>query len=249
MTCISVHELIQPLLDQELDPSQKAGIEGHLRGCVTCAEFHHELTELRKAIRNGVPYFQAPRRLEVAIRDALRSADRTSTSGRMPWAWVAAAVSLGFATVMIWGIVALQARGSQQDLMAQEVVASHVRSLMAGHLLDVPTSDQHTVKPWFNGKLDFSPQMEDLSDEGFPLTGGRLDYLDHRAVAALVYKRRQHVINLFILPSAHSTGSRIALAKLNGFNIVHWTEQGFAHWAVSDVGGAELLEFARLCEK
>ena len=248
MTCESAHELIPPFLDQELEPSQRLEIEAHLRSCVACAEFHHELSELRKTIRGGAPYFQAPQGLDGRIRKALRQEARPTLQSRGPWVWIAAAASLGFAAAMIWGIVLLRSTTAHPDL-ALEIVSSHVRSLMPGHLLDVPSTDRHTVKPWFNGKLDFSPRVVDLTDEGFPLTGGRLDYLDNRSAAALVYRRRQHVINLFVWPSQEGSAEPGGVSTRNGFTIVHWREQGLGYWAVSDLSGDELREFARLYQK
>lgn len=249
MTCDSAHELIQPFLDQELDPAQKSEIEAHLRSCVACAEFHHELTELRNTIRAGAPYYRAPQGLGGRVRKALRQEARGALQHqRGPWAWIAAAASLGFAAAMVWGIVMLRSTALPPAL-AQEIVSSHVRSLMPGHLLDVPSTDRHTVKPWFNGRLDFSPRVVDLTDEGFPLTGGRLDYLDNRPVAALVYQRRKHIINLFVWPSADASNDRSSLSARNGFTIVHWREQGLGYWAVSDLSGDELRKFARLYER
>ena len=251
MTCESAHELIQPLLDEELDLSQRMEIEAHLRSCVACAEFHHQLSLLRTAIRSGAPYYQAPQGLEGRVRSALRQAAPAEMRprARSSWAWFAAAASLGFAAAMIWGIVALRSHETQPDLLAQQIVASHVRSLMAAHLMDVPSTDRHTVKPWFNGKLDFAPQVKDLSDEGFPLRGGRLDYLDDRPVAALVYQRRQHVINVFVWPFGSDSKNQEAARTLHGFNIVHWTDQGLGYWAVSDVNTDDLREFERLYQK
>jgi anti-sigma factor RsiW len=134
------------------------------------------------------------------------------------------------------------------DHITQEIISGHVRSLMADHLTDVASSDQHTVKPWFNGKLDFSPPVKDLSDHGFPLVGGRLDYLENRPVAALVYRHRKHFINLFIWPSAHGSDIGKKTLASDGYNLIHWEESGMVYWAVSDLNIGELQEFAQLIQ-
>jgi anti-sigma factor RsiW len=132
--------------------------------------------------------------------------------------------------------------------MAQQVVSSHIRSLQANHLSDIVSTDQHTVKPWFSGKLDFAPVVKDLAAQGFPLEGGRLDYLDNRPVAALVYKRRQHTINLFLWPTPGSdSGARTF--SIRGYNLAHWTRSHMAYWAVSDVNAGDLAEFVRDLDK
>src|SRR5262245_61303468 len=137
-------------------------------------------------------------------------------------------------------------RAARTDAIVDQVVANHVRSLLAAQLVDVVSSDQHTVKPWFDGKIDFAPEVRDLSANGFPLAGGRLDYLDGKTVAALVYHRNKHPINLFITPAlTNRSKSPTAIAR-RGYNIVSWTNNGMNYWAVSDLNQQELREFTEL---
>ncbi|MFC5520880.1 anti-sigma factor family protein [Polaromonas jejuensis] len=160
----------------------------------------------------------------------------------------------GFAAGVLASAVALQvlvgwpspSPSAAPEALNREIVASHVRSLMASHLLDIPSSDQHQVKPWFLGRLDYSPTVHDLSAAGFPLTGGRLDYIDGRPVAVLVYARGQHVINLYTWPAAGSSSRADSAASLQGFNLLGWTQSGMRFRAVSDISPAELAQFARL---
>ena len=142
------------------------------------------------------------------------------------------------------GIALFPSRTSSADLIAQDVLSSHLRSLIGAHLLDVPSSDQHTVKPWFNGKLDFSPEVRDFTAQGYPLIGGRIDYARGRPVAALVYQRRKHVINVFTGPSAAADGG--AELDHNGYHVVHWNISGMTWWAVSDLNAGELRQFVDL---
>ncbi len=203
---------------------------------------------LGAAIRAEIPALRAPDELRTRVRAALSSAAGPSVARRtMPppgWRWLGLAASLALVAVGSWR---LGSNRAAEGALSDQVLASHVRSLMPGHLTDVVSSDQHTVKPWFNGKLDFSPPVYDFAGRGYPLIGGRLDYLGGRPVAALVYGRRQHLINVFLWPVAqqgpadeHGTGTR------QGYNMLHWATRDYAYWVVSDLGTAELGEFAGL---
>ncbi|HEV7556333.1 MAG TPA: hypothetical protein VGO00_12790, partial [Kofleriaceae bacterium] len=180
--------------------------------------------------------------LEARIKAALPATQvHASVPARRAWQWPLAIGALAgvFAVVSTVGLyVALP---SADERTGDEIVSSHVRSLLADHAVDIASSDQHTVKPWFNGKLDFSPPVRDLAAEGFPLVGGRLDYVDHRPAAALVYRHAQHTINVFALPAADAKRDATPrTGAIRGFHTVRWTQDGMAFWAVSDVDAAEL---------
>jgi len=160
--------------------------------------------------------------------------------------WAAAAVGAAAVVAVAFFVSPMLSRSSQTEQIAQDVVSAHIRSLMPGHLTDVPSSENHTVKPWFAGKLDFSPPVADLSAEGFPLVGGRLDYAANRPVAALVYRRGKHFINLFVWPSASAHESAEAAGARQGYSVVFWTRAGTNYWAISDVNRADLRRFAGL---
>ena len=236
MTCEEVSTLLEAYVDGELDFRSNLDVEAHLAECAGCGNRVRERMELREIIAEAGAeaglYFPAPR--------AVRQQVRQSLPGR-PWPralWlVPVAAGLALAAVLIPRL--------GTPAMEEAVISGHVRSLMPEHLLDVPSSDTHTVKPWFNGRLDFSPPVKDLKAAGFPLAGGRLDYVRDRRVAALVYQRHRHVINVFVWPSRGGDGG-LEKDTRQGYNVLHWTQGGFEYWAVSDLNQQELGEFARL---
>src|SRR6266487_6231180 len=201
MDCKNAQILIAGYLDRELDPVQTVGMEDHLHGCAVCSRSYQDHQVLSEGLRTGSVYFKAPADLGKRIQRAVRQAAKAESAPRwLSWSWVRMAAPLAAAALVLFTLVPFLRGPSTEEILTREVVSGHVRSLMANHLADVPSSDQHTVKPWFNGKLDFSPPVKDFKTVGFPLTGGRLDYLDGRPVAALLYRRNQHTINLFVWP-------------------------------------------------
>ena len=247
MICQETRDLLHGYLDVELGLVKSIEIEGHLQDCHTCTQTYEGIRSLQSAIRESALRFEPPDRLRKRIRSTVRRESKTSTWPQIVgWRWMMAGASLVGAVIVIWAIAVVLSRPAPSDVVAQEVVSSHVRSLMANHLTDVPSSDQHTVKPWFNGKLDFSPPVKDLSQQGFILNGGRLDYVGERPVAALIYQRRQHSINLFIWPSASASDTAERAAVRQGYNLIGWTNAGMTYWAVSDLNLAELQHFVQL---
>jgi len=241
-----MQNLMHGYIDGELDLLNNLQFEQHLRDCPACAREHQNHQALRSALSNGSLYFNAPANLQKRVLSSVRASARGEPKpGMLSWRWLVAAGSLAFIAILILGLVFIQSRPARDELLAQEVVSGHVRSLMANHLTDVASTDQHTVKPWFDGKLDFSPQVTDLTAQGFPLVGGRLDYIGNRPVAALVYQRRQHFINLFIWPEAIESGSGNKISVRQGYNLIYWHRAGMAYWAVSDLNLNELQEFTQ----
>ena len=247
MTCAAKAErLLEAYVDGQLDLVKSLEMERHLSECEECAETVKSHRALQSALGGASLYFERPKHLEGRVRAELRKVATPSKTARpFGWWWRAAAASLPSMAILAGALMVMSRTPSDRDLLNQEVVSAHVRSLMAGHLTDVPSSDQHTVKPWFNGRLDFSPEVRDLATEGYPLVGGRLDYLGGRSVAALVYQRRQHSINVFLWPE--QDGSRVAAGEtsVRGYNLIRWSRSGTSYSAVSDLNLAELREFVR----
>ena len=237
--------MIHALIDHELDGANAAMIEARIAACAVCAAEQARLLALREAL--GGARVAAPdrlrRRLEASLQTAARKGPRRApTAGRRPWAWMGGGAGLAIAACAAALMVAIPWR--DEAALTRELIGDHVRSLQVAHLTDVATSDQHVVKPWFNGKLDFSPPVIELKDQGFPLVGGRLDYLNHRTVAAIVYRRGRHAINLFVWPDAGATGPG-GVRAVDGYTLRHWRSAGMSFWAVSDVNPADLAQFER----
>jgi anti-sigma factor RsiW len=235
-------------LDDALAAADVRELEAHLAQCPECARFRDGRLELRAAIRAQVPTFEAPAALRDRVRAAVGAAGGVARARRRfavrgVWRPLAVAASLAVVALGSWRLALQRAAG---ETLADDVLTSHIRSLMPGHLTDVPSSDQHTVKPWFNGRLDFSPPVYDFSGRGYRLLGGRLDYVDGRSVAALVYGRRQHVINVFLWPVARRPAAGPASRTHQGYHLLHWTTGDYTYWVVSDLGLSELGDFAGL---
>ena len=254
--CAEMRLLVQADVDGELAAGESARVGVHLDACPDCAALHERLAGLSVDLRKAAPHFAASDALRSLIQARVGGSTAAPVpvpewrlSSRLPWwrrlprpaLWSAAPFGAG-AVLAAWLMVALVLPPAPG--LPDEVVAGHIRALQPGHLMDVVSTDQHTVKPWFDGRLDFAPPVKDLQAEGFPLVGGRLDYLDARPVAALVYLRRQHAINLFVWPGGGHTGPSPIESNRSGYNVVRWNRDGMEFWAVSDLGAGELAEFA-----
>ena len=253
MACSEKEQLLHGYFDGELDLVSSLEMEEHLKTCAECALDLRSQQTIRGALRSARLYENAPQRLEDRIRAGVSA--KTAATGTVmpapkqrPWGqWLGAAAVIA---LIVFGaqivISSRRASSNSEELIAQEVVESHVRSLQLNHLMDVPSTDQHTVKPWFDGKLDFAPPVNDFSQQGFPLTGGRLDFIDHHNAAALVYMRRKHIINVFIWPQETKADEPSRTETINGYNIVHWDEGGFHYWIISDVSATDESQLASL---
>jgi anti-sigma factor RsiW len=275
LTCDECQERLAPYIDDELDVLDHHAVKAHLAGCPTCRPKYDSGRALGDTLRQKLPTFQAPDLLRARIGNALRAeAGRGSPAAAEPressstdpraaatsarsWRLLAFAATALFAVSTTYDIFAVRGPGpdivqrseSVDRAIEHDLLASHVRSLMPGHLTDVASSNQHNVKPWFNGRLDYSPPVHDLSDAGFPLVGGRVDYVGNRAVAVLVYQRRQHLISVYVWPSAadiEGGAEHTPVQTRQGYHMLSWTSGGMTRWAISDLNEDELAELARL---
>jgi anti-sigma factor RsiW len=257
MEHIEAIELLPAYLDRELGVGEAIAMERHLGGCAECqAEFAAQSAMSARIKRDGM-YFRAPadlaRRIEMSLPRSKSASVGMATrffdwlraeAGSKPWNvhWTGVGVVAASALTLLWSGSLYLALPSEQERLTQELVSSHVRSLQVEHLSDVASTDKHTVKPWFNGKLDFSPPVIDLAVQEFPLEGGRLDYVGGRTVAVLIYRHRKHPINLYIWPSTDADAPPMAQDR-QGYHLVHWVSGGMKYWAVSDLATSELEDF------
>jgi anti-sigma factor RsiW len=247
MSCDDAHMLLDAYVDGELDLVRGIEIEKHMEGCQDCARTVENLRALGSAMPSGGLYYQPPASLGPRLEKALQRAGRSEARPkRFGWQLIALAASLLLAVYLVARLSPGIPHDASSNLVAQETLDSHLRSLMPGHLTDVQSTDQHTVKPWFNGKLDYSPPVTDFAPQGFPLTGGRLDSLNGRAVAVLVYQRRQHLLNVYVWPASGVPDAGVSESARQGYNMLHWTRAGLNWWVVSDLNRDELNSFANL---
>jgi anti-sigma factor RsiW len=244
MTCDEARILLHALIDGELDAGHAREVEDHIAGCAACAAELAAYRTMSKAIAGADLRYTAPPALRRRIEASLPQSQAPSRRAVLRGFAMGSAVSAIAAT----GLVAIVLRSDDEARIEFEIVSAHLRSLQAGHLTDVISTDQHTVKPWFNGKLDVAPPVVDLTAQGFTLIGGRLDYVDARAIGAIVYRRRAHVINLFVAQTASAEPHTARIETIQGFNIRRWSERGLNYWAVSDLAADELAEFGEKFE-
>jgi anti-sigma factor RsiW len=253
MDCTRARSLLHGYIDRELDLESVIAVDEHLKSCDGCKQVYGRYATLGSAIRQHGSYYTAPPALAARIRAQVGGraapAAAKSVKPRSRWylldQWLRFGTAIAATAAVTW-VVGIQLNSpSKDDAISEQVIAGYARSGLTNHLIDVASSDQHTVKPWLSGKLDYSPLVTDLTTAGFPLVGGRLDYLDNRPVAALVYRHRQHVINLFVWPYSKS-GKPAAMQTLSkrGYNLLHWADAGMTYWVISDVDSADLKTFA-----
>ena len=251
MNCAECEILLHALIDGELDAGHTSEVESHVAGCRACAEKLKSFRVMQSAMAAANLKEAAPAHLRSRIEAALPASSAPAAgrrklfepSRRGFFGGVAAGTVLSGALAA--SIFLTVMRNDREGMVANEVVSAHIRSLQPGHLVDVETSDQHTVKPWFNGKVDVAPPVIDLTGQGFTLLGGRLDYVNGEPVACIVYQRRKHIINLFVAQRLGATQVSVKAEKIQGYNVLHWSDGGLDFWAVSDIDGGELAEFTR----
>src|SRR6516225_7504039 len=240
----NIRELLHAHVDGELDLANAREVERHLESCADCRGTEKAIRELRAALMSDAPAYRAPAHLRKRVRAALQQEERSTRQTLSPWLMFVTGAAFAALIVAVALFQTTQHAGS--NTIVDQVIANHVRSLLAAHLVDVASSDQHTVKPWFDGKIDFAPAVRDFAMSGFPLVGGRLDYLNGKTVVALVYQRSKHPINLFITPATGSADSSPVSFTRRGYNVLSWVHRDMRYYAVSDLNETELKQFANL---
>jgi anti-sigma factor RsiW len=250
MQCDECGPLLDALYDHELSAAEAAAVQAHLLQCPSCSAKYETLARTSQRVKEGSVRYAAPDVLKARIRGALSQPEArqpTALGSRSSW-WRLAVAGLAIAVASSAATLVLVRRGDGSRSTADQVLAGHLRALMPNHLVDVASTDQHNVKPWFNGRIDVSPEVPALEAAGFPLVGGRLDYLVGRPVAAVVYSRRQHLISVYSWPESGTDMSE-ATSSAHGYHLVHWRAAGLAYWAVSDLNAAELSQFVAKFER
>jgi anti-sigma factor RsiW len=248
MACERADTLVHGYFDNELDALGAAEFESHLQQCPECVAALDALESLRSTITVAQPYEKMPASFRKKILADLNVKTPTviaTARATTNWRWLAMAAAFLLLIYGGWRVASLSRGDSRETLMARKIVDAHLRSLQPGHLEDVISTDQHTVKPWFDGKIDFAPPVRDFSEQGFPLQGGRLDVVDNRTVAALVYGRRKHVVNVFVWPTSEKDAAP-RTGSIQGYQWIDWRKQGMEFYAVSDASAPDLDQLQRL---
>ena len=253
MNCQECRDFLDAYLDNELDAATSIHVQQHLRGCLECQEALKSRRALQTLLRRDELRYAPPSELRDRVTRTLTSPDRAIvTTDTVPqrtprilplFVPLAIAAALALLAGLAWMNLGGLLRPAEDEPLVAELTSNHIRSLLAGHLLDVPSSDQHTVKPWFAGKIQYAPPVKDVAAAGFKLVGGRLEYINHQDVAALVYQYNKHIINLFVWPVTGKEGSGESTFTRDGFHLVSWQKDGMTYWAVTDAGADVLQRF------
>ncbi len=241
MSCQMMKDLVHAYLDGELSLTEQLNFEQHLAICPQCEQAYQNFSRLREQLRQPGLRFELPDQLREKIRDVTEAGRKPASPFRFARVLAMAA---SFAILLLAGSLLWFTHVNQRSL-AMDLVDAHVRSMLANHLMDVASTDQHTVKPWFDGKVDFAPPVVDLAAHDFPLIGGRLDYLHNHAAAAMIYQRHKHIINLFVWPESGGDET-VAATSLNGYQVLQWRRNGMREVAVSDLNMEEMKQFVEL---